>query len=103
MAGKVGAWPASYSSDLLERKPPSGCDCFHEPSSLPFNATLQTSHAYKTRYGTKVQIMPVAEARSSQNPGLKPHGHIDSINYAIITTAVALISLLRRRQLHKYK
>jgi len=53
----------------------SGCNCFHEPSSLPFNATLGISHAYKTHYGTNVQIMPVAEARTS--PKIQVSNHMD--------------------------
>ena len=73
MAGKVGAWPASYNSDLLGGKPPSGCDCFHEPSSLSFNATLQTFSYVQNTLWYKVQIMPVADARISPNPCLNPY------------------------------
>ena len=63
----------------------SGCNCFHEPSSSLFNATLQTSHAYKTHYGTNVQIMPVAEARTS--PKIQVSNHMDILTALIMQSS----------------
>src|ERR1700722_2248308 len=111
MAGKVGAWPASYSSDLLRGKPPLWVRLL--PRAVVFTFQCHATDLSCVQNTLWPNCTDNASGlRHAPLPKFRPqthNGHIDSTNYAIITfvasitTAVVLITVLRRRQLHKYK
>jgi hypothetical protein len=96
VAGKVGAWPASYNSDLLGGKPPLLVRLLPQAVVFTFQCHATDLSCVQnmlwsncTDNASGLRHVPLPKSRPQTH-----NGHIDNTNYSIITFVAAITAVV---------